>query len=73
MHDDGSIDKKFQELEELFTEGKTVPNEAVLFLAKRCKKEGNLACGKQLYNLIIKNGLLSDINIANQMIDMTTI
>ena len=54
VHEGGSIDKEFEELEELFTEGKAVPNEAVLSLAKRCKKEGNLACGKQLHNLIIK-------------------
>ena len=27
VHEDGSIDKEFQELEELFTKGKVVPNE----------------------------------------------
>ena len=54
VHEDGSIYKKFEELEELFTEGKAVPNDAVFSLAKRCKKEGNLACAKQLHNLIIK-------------------
>ena len=54
VHEDGSINKEFQELQELFTAKKVIPNESIPFLAKRCKKEGKLACVEQLHNLIMK-------------------
>ena len=38
VHEGGSINKEFQEL----TEAKTVTNESILFLTKRCKKRRKL-------------------------------